>query len=92
MALADLEVAARLDAQGRHADAIQRLSLAAQAGDAEALASLGLRLLEGLNAPYLPQQGAFRPSSSRKPRLARASASPACAASESLWMASACLP
>ncbi len=58
MALADLEVAARLDAQGRHADAIQRLSLAAQAGDAEALASLGLRLLEGLNAPYLPQQGA----------------------------------
>ena len=71
MALADLEdrartgdvraqvgLAADLDAQGRHEDAITWLSRAAQAGDAEALTTLGFRLLQGLNAPLMPTQGA----------------------------------
>ena len=55
---AQLELARALDAEGRHADAIDWLALAAQAGDAEALTSLGLRLIVGKDAPFLPADGA----------------------------------
>jgi hypothetical protein len=71
MALADLQdraqagdvpaqigLADRLDAQGRHEEAIDWLSRAAGSGDAGALARLGFRLLEGLNAPAMPREGA----------------------------------
>ena len=71
MALADLEDRARggdvraqvslaesLDAQGRHEDAINWLSRAAQTGDAESLATLGFRLLSGRNASAMPKEGA----------------------------------
>ena len=71
MALADLEdrarsgeapaqvrLAANLDAQGRHEDAITWLSRAAQSGDAKALSTLGHRLLMGRNAPAMPTEGA----------------------------------
>ncbi len=55
---AQVSLAASLDAQGRHEDAINWLSRAAQAGDAESLATLGFRLLSGRNAPAMPKQGA----------------------------------
>ncbi len=55
---AQIELAARLDAAGRHDDAINWLSRAAGAGDAEALRIVGLRILTGENAPSLPVQGA----------------------------------
>ncbi|MEI9965616.1 MAG: 2OG-Fe(II) oxygenase [Caulobacteraceae bacterium] len=71
MALADLETGARagdpraqialarrLDEQGRHDDAINWLSTAAGNGSAEALGLVGARLVSGVNAPYLPKDGA----------------------------------
>jgi hypothetical protein len=55
---AQVALAERLDASGRHEEAINWLSRAARAGDAGALTQLGLRLLEGRDAPALPAQGA----------------------------------
>jgi hypothetical protein len=55
---AQLALAERLDAQGQHEDAINWLSRAARTGDTQALARLGFRLLEGVNAPLLPKEGA----------------------------------
>ena len=46
------------DAAGRHTEAIDWLARAAQTGDAEALTRLGLRLLTGRDAPFLPAEGA----------------------------------
>jgi hypothetical protein len=61
-ALGDVEaqrsLAAALDAQGRHTEAIDWLSRAGQVGDVEALTELGLRLIVGRNAPFLPIDGA----------------------------------
>ncbi|MEI9965649.1 MAG: TonB-dependent receptor [Caulobacteraceae bacterium] len=48
-----------LDAQGRHAEAVDCLSRAGRGGnDARALGLLGLRLLTGDRAPFLPAEGA----------------------------------
>ena len=55
---AQVRLAARLDDQGLHQDAISWLSRAAQSGDAGALTVLGMRLLVGDHAPFLPKQGA----------------------------------
>jgi hypothetical protein len=57
-ARAQIGLAERLDAEGRHDEAISWLSRAAKGGEAAALAALGFRLLEGLNAPFLPREGA----------------------------------
>lgn len=54
---AERELAARLDADGRHTEAINWLARAGRAGDAEALTALGLRLLTGRDAPFLPTDG-----------------------------------
>jgi tetratricopeptide (TPR) repeat protein len=51
-------LAEALDAEGRHTDAIDWLARAGQAGDVEALTALGLRLVVGQNAPFLPTDGA----------------------------------
>jgi hypothetical protein len=50
-----LTVAAGLDAEGRHSEAIDHLARAARNGDVSALAELGRRLLTGTNAPYRPK-------------------------------------
>jgi hypothetical protein len=50
--------AAQCDARGDHAKAVNLLSEAARAGDAEAMTRLGKRVLIGLNAPSRPQDGA----------------------------------
>jgi tetratricopeptide (TPR) repeat protein len=55
---AQLELARTLDAQGRHSEAVDWLARAGQTGDAEALTRLGLRLILGENAPFLPLDGA----------------------------------
>ena len=55
---AQRDYADALDAAGQHTDAIDWLARAAQAGDAEALTRLGLRMLVGLNAPFLPNDAA----------------------------------
>ncbi len=55
---AQIRLAQSLDAAGRHEDAINWLSRAAQAGDPQALAMLGFRLLKGLDAPAMPREGA----------------------------------
>ncbi len=55
---AQLELARTLDAEGRHAEAVDWMARAGQAGDVEALTTLGLRLLIGENAPFLPADGA----------------------------------
>ena len=55
---AQIRLAASLDDQGRHEEAIDWLSRAAQSGDAGALTVLGMRLLVGDHAPFLPKQGA----------------------------------
>jgi prolyl 4-hydroxylase len=57
-ACARRELAATLDAEGRHTEAIDWLARAAQAGDVEALTILGLRLIVGQDAPFLPSDGA----------------------------------
>lgn len=53
-----VQKADQLDAQGLFDDAINELALATQAGDLEAKLRLGKRLFSGLNAPYLPHDGA----------------------------------
>jgi prolyl 4-hydroxylase len=52
-----LAAAAEHDAAGRHDEAVDTLALAAQGGDLEATVSLGIRLLVGDRAPYLPRDG-----------------------------------
>ena len=47
-----------LDAEGRHTEAIDWLARAGNAGDVEALTRLGVRLLVGKDAPFLPLDGA----------------------------------
>ena len=54
---AQKDFARALDAEGRHSDAIDWLARAGQAGDAEALTLLGVRLLLGKDAPHLPADG-----------------------------------
>ncbi len=54
---AQVQLARRLDEQGRHQDAVNWLARAGSAGDAEALSLLGLRLLTGSDAPFLPSDG-----------------------------------
>jgi hypothetical protein len=51
---AQVQLASRLDEQGRHYEALQWLSRAAQRQDAEALGALGLKLLTGSGAPFRP--------------------------------------
>jgi hypothetical protein len=55
---AQVAFAAELDRQGRHDEAIDWLARAAQTGHAGALTTLGLRLVSGQNAPFLPSDGA----------------------------------
>jgi hypothetical protein len=50
-------LAAHLDAEGRHDDAIDELAHATQAGDLEAMTALGKRLVTGDRAPHLPDEG-----------------------------------
>jgi hypothetical protein len=54
---AQIALAERLDAEGRHEDALNWLAKAAQTGDAEALTRVGKRLITGENAPAMPAQG-----------------------------------
>ena len=51
-------LAERLDAAGRHDEAVEWLARAGSSGDALALTQLGVRLVTGLNAPFLPADGA----------------------------------
>ena len=51
-------LADRLDAEGRHTEAIDWLARAGRAGDVEALTRVAVRLLIGLNAPFMPADGA----------------------------------
>lgn len=51
------EAARRLDAAGRHDDAVDMLARAARRGDGAALTELGRRLVAGDRAPYLPAEG-----------------------------------
>lgn len=53
-----LELAARLDAEGRHDDAINAISEATAAGVLDAMFLLGKRLFVGDRAPYLPREAA----------------------------------
>lgn len=46
-----------LDAEGRHTEAIAALARATSAGDVDALATLGGRLLVGDRGPFLPRDG-----------------------------------
>jgi hypothetical protein len=55
---AQLALADVLDAEGRHQDAINVLSVAARAGNAVAKGRVGARILIGDRAPPLPSQGA----------------------------------
>ena len=55
---AQVELAHALDAEGRHVEAVDWLARAAQTGNVEALTTLGLRLLIGKDAPFLPADGA----------------------------------
>ena len=57
-AASQVALAARLDSGGRHTEAIEWLARAAKAGDQEALCQLGLRLVTGRDAPFLPGDGA----------------------------------
>ena len=52
-----LAAAAEHDAAGRHDEAVNALALATQSGDLEATVALGVRLLIGDRAPYLPKDG-----------------------------------
>ncbi len=54
---AGMALAAQLDAEGRHGDAINELALATQQGDLEAMTALGKRLVIGDRAPLLPDDG-----------------------------------
>jgi len=53
-AAAQRELAALDDADGRHTEALDWLARSARAGDAQALAQLGLKLLTGAHAPWRP--------------------------------------
>ena len=55
---AQVELASRLEAQGRFEEALDWLSKAGQQGHAGALTRLGMKLITGGAAPYLPVQGA----------------------------------
>jgi tetratricopeptide (TPR) repeat protein len=57
-AVAQVDLAASLDAAGEHAKAIDWLARAARANHAPALRLLGIRLSTGHNAPGLPAEGA----------------------------------
>jgi prolyl 4-hydroxylase len=50
-------LAAEHDLAGRHDDAVNALARATQAGDLDAMAELGKRLVVGDRAPLLPQDG-----------------------------------
>jgi hypothetical protein len=50
--------AAKLDAAGKHADAINALVAGVRSNDVEAITRLGKRLLVGDRAPHLPNDGA----------------------------------
>jgi len=56
-AAAQFRLAAALDEQGRHEDALAQLRGAAKAGHVPAMTRLGKRLLVGENAPFAPQEG-----------------------------------
>ncbi|HEX4096408.1 MAG TPA: tetratricopeptide repeat protein, partial [Caulobacteraceae bacterium] len=51
-------LAEMLDAEGRHDEAIDWLARAGKAGDLDALTRVGVRLLTGKDAPFLPLDGA----------------------------------
>jgi len=53
-----LELAAELDAAGRHDDAVNALAVATKQGDLAAMTELGKRLIIGDRSPYLPKDGA----------------------------------
>jgi hypothetical protein len=55
---AQVDLAARLDEAGRYAEAVDWLARASRAGDPEALTRLGLKLVTGANAPFIPAEGA----------------------------------
>jgi len=55
---AALTLAAQHDLAGRHDDAVNALARATQAGDLDAMAELGKRLVIGDRAPQLPADGA----------------------------------
>jgi hypothetical protein len=52
-----IALAAQLDAEGRHDDAVDELAQATQKGDLEAMTALGKRLVSGDRAPLLPDDG-----------------------------------
>ena len=56
-AKAQVELAVGFEAEGRDFDALQWLSRAAQAGDAEALGRLGIKLVLARGAPHRPRDG-----------------------------------
>jgi len=58
MSLGELAKVEALDAQGRHTDAIAALARATGAGDLDAMAVLGRRLLVGDRGPCIPLEGA----------------------------------
>lgn len=53
-----LKLAAELDAEGRHEDAVNALAVATKQGDLKAMTELAKRLIIGDRAPYLPKDGA----------------------------------
>ena len=55
---AQVELARALDAEGRHTEAVDWLARAGKAGNIEALTAIGLRLIVGKDAPFLPAEGA----------------------------------
>jgi hypothetical protein len=58
MSQGDLALVDTLDAAGRHTEAIEALARATGAGDRDAMAALGRRLLEGDRGPHIPAEGA----------------------------------
>jgi hypothetical protein len=56
-ASAQVRLAGRLDAEGRHYEALQWLARAAKAGEPEAMRVLGLKLIAGADAPQRPKDG-----------------------------------
>ncbi len=58
MSQGDLALVESLDAAGRHTEAIDALAGATGAGDNDAMAALGRRLLAGDRGPHIPAEGA----------------------------------
>lgn len=58
MSQRDLALVDTLDAAGRHTEAIAALARATAAGDVDAMAVLGRRLLSGDRGPHIPAEGA----------------------------------